>query len=226
MAGIFSKIFGKKKDEAPQTPSSPTSEAEHKLAEIRNEVMNLESKGRAINTDMERLRLEIRQKEQENQQLMDEYESLDEGLEKEMVLGRLAAYEEELDGLRNRVEDFSKAWRDNAKLIQIMKRARARLQAALSAGCSPSELAGIIHDVTRLGEGFDIGVDVVEDAGSALGGTTADCATEENRKKALARLAARKGAKVSSASQKRSDAPTHRVETAEHPSCPMTASLS
>lgn len=201
MAGLFSKIFGKKDAAPEQQTESPLSEAERKVNEIRNEVMNLESKGRAIGADMDRLRAEIRQKEQTNKKLMDEYESLEEGLEKEMVMGRLTAYEEELEGLRRRVNGLSKAWSENAKLIQTMKQAREKLQAAVSAGRSPEELSRIIQEVVAQGENYDIGVGMMSDAADALGGVSLDATADANREKVLARLAARKGKSAQPASQ-------------------------
>lgn len=201
MAGLFSKLFGKKDDASEQQTESPVSEAERKVNEIRNEVMNLESKGRAIGADMDRLRAEIRQKEQANQKLMDEYESLEDGLEKEMVMGRLTAYEEELEGLRRRVNGLSKAWGENAKLIQTMKQAREKLQAAVSAGRPPDELARIIQEVAAQGENYNIGVGLVSEAADELGGASSDATTDANREKVLARLAARKGKSAQPASQ-------------------------
>lgn len=201
MAGLFSKIFGKKDDASEQPVEYPLSEAERKVNEIRNEVMNLESKGRAIGADMDRLRTEIRQKEQANQKLMDEYESLEEGLEKEMVMGQLTAYEDELESLRRRVNGLSKAWGENAKLIQTMKQAREKLHAALSAGKSPEELSRVIQEVVAQGENYDIGVGMMSDARDALGGASADATADANREKVLARLAARKGKTSQPASQ-------------------------
>ena len=201
MAGLFSKLFGKKDDASEQQTESPVSEAERKVNEIRDEVMNLESKGRAIGADMDRLRAEIRQKEQANQKLMDEYESLEDGLEKEMVMGRLAAYEDELEGLCRRVNGLSKAWGENAKLIQTMKQVREKLQAALSAGRPPEELARIIHEVAAQGSDYDIGVGLVSEAADELGGASSDATTDANREKVLARLAARKGKSAQPASQ-------------------------
>lgn len=201
MAGLFSKLFGKKDDASEQQMESPVSEAERKVNEIRNEVMNLESKGRAIGADMDRLRAEIRQKEQANQKLMDEYESLEDGLEKEMVMGRLTAYEEELEGLRRRVNGLSKAWGENAKLIQTMKQAREKLQAAVSAGRPPDELARIVQEVVAQGENYNIGVGLVSDAADELGGASSDATTDANREKVLARLAARKGKSAQPTSQ-------------------------
>ena len=206
MAGLFSKLFGKKDDASEQQTESPVSEAERKVNEIRNEVMNLESKGRAIGADMDRLRAEIRQKEQANQKLMDEYESLEDGLEKEMVMGRLTAYEDELEGLRRRVNGLSKAWGENAKLIQTMKQVREKLQAALSAGRPPEELARIIHEVAAQGSDYDIGVGMVSDAADELGGASLDATTDANREKVLARLAPRKGKSAQPASQPKAHA--------------------
>lgn len=201
MAGLFSKLFGKKDDASEQQTESPLIAAERKVNEIRDEVMNLESKGRAIGADMDRLRAEIRQKEQANQKLMDEYESLEDGLEKEMVMGRLTAYEDELEGLRRRVNGLSKAWGENAKLIQTMKQVREKLQAALSAGRPPEELARIIHEVAAQGSDYDIGVGLVSEAADELGGASSDATTDANREKVLARLAARKGKSAQPASQ-------------------------
>lgn len=221
MAGIFSKIFGKKEDAPEQAPKSPASEAERKLEEIRNTVMDLESKDRAINSDRNRLRAEIRQKEQDHQNLMDEYESLPDGLEKEMIMGDLEKFETDLDELRKRVETLNKASRDNSTLIQTMKRARERLQAAISAGKSPMELANLLEEIAQEAADADIGLDFVKNAGDKLGGTSSDYATNENREKVLARLAARKGAKTSSAPQAQSDAPVRQTEETEHPPRPM-----
>lgn len=201
MAGLFSKLFGKKDDASEQQTESPLIAAERKVNEIRDEVMNLESKGRAIGADMDRLRAEIRQKEQANQKLMDEYESLEDGLEKEMVMGRLTAYEDELEGLRRRVNGLSKAWGENAKLIQTMKQVREKLLSALSAGRPPEELARIIHEVAAQGSDYDIGVGLVSEAADELGGASSDATTDANREKVLARLAARKGKSAQPASQ-------------------------
>lgn len=201
MAGLFSKLFGKKDDASEQQTESPLIAAERKVNEIRDEVMNLESKGRAIGADMDRLRAEIRQKEQANQKLMDEYESLEDGLEKEMVMGRLTAYEDELEGLRRRVNGLSKAWGENANLIQTMKQVREKLLSALSAGRPPEELARIIHEVAAQGSDYDIGVGLVSEAADELGGASSDATTDANREKVLARLAARKGKSAQPASQ-------------------------
>lgn len=224
MAGLFSKIFGKKEGASEQTPPSPASEAERKLAEIRNTVMDLESKDRAINSDRSRLRAEIRQKEQDYQKLMDEYESLPDGLEKEMLMGDLEKCETELDEFRKRVETLNNAVRDNSTLIQTMKRARERLQAAISAGKSPMELASLLEEIAQEASDADIGLDILKNASDKLGGATSDYATSESRDKVLARLAARKGAKASPAPQAQSDAPARPAEETEHPQRPMPAS--
>ena len=224
MAGIFSKIFGKKEYAPEQAPKSPASEAEGKLAEIRNTVMDLESKARAIDSDRNRLRTEIRQKEQDHQNLMDEYESLPDGLEKEMIMGDLERFETDLDELRKRVEALNKASLDNSTLVQTMKRARERLQAAISAGKSPMELANLLEEISQEAADADIGLDVVKSAGDKLGGTSSDYATNENREKVLARLAARKGAKSSSVPQAQSGTSALQSEEIKRPTHQTSAS--
>lgn len=224
MAGIFSKIFGKKETAPEQTQKSPASEAELKLAEIRNVVMDLESKARAIDLDRNKLRAEIRQKEQEHQKLMDEYESLPDGLEKDMVMGDLEKFETELDELRKRVENLNKGSRDNSTLIQTMKRARERLQTAISAGKSPMELSKLLEEIAQEADEADIKIDVIKNAGDKLGGISSDYATSVNRDKVLARLAARKRAKDATAPQAQSGAPARPAEATERPSQQMPAS--
>ena len=214
MAGFFKKLFGGKEDAAAKQPEPQMSEAELKIAEISEEVLNQTSKGKAISADMDKLREEIRQKEAENRRLLDEYESLEDGLEKEMVMGRLTAYEDELEGLRRRVAGLSQAWGRNAKLIQTLKQARERIREAIAAGKSPGELTPIIEDIACLGEELDDETSVLMGAGNHLGGTTAGVGTDANREKVLAKLAARKGAKAPSARQESS---TQAHETAGHP---------
>ena len=228
MAGFLKKLFGKNEETVASQEALPASEAERKLDEIRrkideikNAVMDLQSKGKAISANRERLRAEIRQKEQENQKLMDEYESLPDGLEKDMVMGTLEANEDVLDELRERVNGLNKAWGDNEKILQVVKRARERIESAISAGKSPTELVSLINEIAREGEMADIGIGLVADAAGGLSGTATESYISPNREKVLARLAARKGAQDKAGSQ---ISPVPSTSEASQISRPMSAS--
>ena len=84
MASFLTKLFGRSSDDAKQAEPQ-LSDVDKKIAEIRNTVMDLQSKGKTIAAEREKLREEIRQKDLEYKRLLDEYESLPDGLEKEMV---------------------------------------------------------------------------------------------------------------------------------------------
>lgn len=221
MAGFLKKLFGKNEETVTSQAVSPMSEAERKIDEIRNTIMDLQSKSKAISADRERLRAEIRQKEQENQKLMDEYESLPDGLEKDMVMGTLEANEGVLDELRERVNGLNKAWGDNEKILQVMKRARERIQSAISAGKSPTELASLINEIAREGETADIGTGLVTEAAGSLSGTSMESYISPNRERVLARLAARKSAQDKAVQQ---TLPAESTSETTQISRPMSAS--
>lgn len=217
MASFLTKLFGRSSDDAKQAEPQ-LSDVDKKIAEIRNTVMDLQSKGKTIAAEREKLREEIRQKDLEYKRLLDEYESLPDGLEKEMVMGTLMTNEEVLTEFRKRVDGLNKAWGDNEKLRQIMKRTLERLIAAKNAGKSMEEIASIIDETAREGESADAGLYGVTAAGERLDGASTSSVTADiNREKVLAKLAARKAAKPQDAPQQPPAQPSHETERPQRP---------
>lgn len=202
MAGFLAKLFGKKDNGQGNLKGMSLNEAELILAKIKNEVMNLVSKGKHLDESKNMLREEIRRKEQKYNELMDEYIRIKDGLEKNVLLGDLATLENELEGVRRRVNGLNQSCSDNARLIQTMKQACEWLEAAISAGASPKELAEIINEVAQIGEVADIRMGFLEGEGDKLGGKTTTAEFDANCEKVLAKIEARKAANVSADSQK------------------------
>ena len=197
MKDFLRKVFFKDDALAVPPKASQGGTAEQRINELRDEIMDLQSKSTAINADRERLRSEIRQKELENEKLLDEYESLADGLEKDMVMGGLESIEGALDGLRERINTLNKALSDNEYLLQVAKQARERLQSAISAGKSPEEIARLICEIAQKGTDYDTEVEIVISAAGKLNGDSSgtDTRANANHDKVRARLAARLAAR-------------------------------
>ena len=217
MANFLKKLFGGSSDDAKQAEPQ-LSDVDIKIAEIRDTVMDLQSKGNNIAAEREKLREAIRHKDLDYKRLLDGNAYLPDALEKDMDMGALMTNEEVLTEFRKRVDGLNKAWGDNEKLRQIMKRTLERLIAAKNAGKSMDEIARIIDTTAREGEAADAGLYGVTEAGERLDGTLpSSVAADVNREKVLAKLAARKAAKSQDAPQQTPAQPSHETERPQRP---------
>ena len=182
MAGFFSKLFGK---------NSPEDDSRRKLEKIRNIVMNLESKGQSLNSDITNGRNEIKRKRCEYDQLLAEYESLTDDVDKEAVMAKLQECQASFDGIERRIAGWSRALTSNAERLQTAKQAYERLKSAIDQGCSMDELELLIDSVIKIGDEYDQKGDDITKKGRDLNGSTSSHANNTYRDKVAEKLAKR-----------------------------------